>query len=362
MKRIFRSKIFWAVVFVLVAIRLIVPPMIVPKVNEILAEASPTFKGHVDDIDLAIFRGAYKIQGFELRLKEKPDERFFYVKEVDISIAWRDLIKGQITSDVWIDGIQVVLTKAVMTAFKNAPKKDAEKNKETAGKVFPLKIERVDVRNSSFEFADLLSIPESARWKVSDIDARISNLIASSDFPLTLMTVSASMFKSTDIKMTGQMNQVNRPVAWDMDLEIRNFDMPAANPMIQQKVPLSFTSGKLNLYSEVKSEEGRISGYAKPFLEKADVVATGENFDGLKNFGIEVSTAAVNLILRDAKEKTLATKILFAYENGDFKINSAKAISDAIQNGFTEKIPEGLDDEISLSKKQQKADLKGEKP
>lgn len=364
MKKIFRSRIFWAFLILIIAIRLLVPPMIKPQVNELLATFSPTFKGHVNDVGISFFRGAFQLRDLELTLKDKSQEKFFTANVIDTSIAWRDIFRGRITSDVLIDKTNIALTKNVLEAFKKTPKEEQEKTKKEASKLFPLTVERVDIRDSSFEFADLASVPEASRWKVTDIDGRLSNATPAPKFPLTMMTLDGKMFDSAEIKVAGQLNQLSKPTAWDVDLEIRGFDLRQANPVIAQKLPLSFTSGKLDAYSEIKSEDNKIVGYVKPFIQNADVIASNESFRSAKNFGLEVSTAAVNLLLRDAQKKTLATKVLFSYEDGDFKINSMEALAKAIQNGFAENVPKGIEDQISLSSKQTKTSTttaKGEK-
>lgn len=360
MKKILRSKIFWSLLIILLLIRVLIPPMIKPQVNKLLATFSPAFEGHVNDVGISFFRGAFQLRGFELRLKDKSREKFFSARLIDTSIAWRDLLKGRITSDVLLDGTNVTLTKNVLNAFKNTPKEEQEKTKRQAGKLFPLQVERVDIRNSSFEFAELASIPEASRWKLTDVDGRISNVTPAEKFPLTMLTLDGKVFGSSIVQVAGELNQLQKPTAWDMDLELKDFDLRQANPILSQKLPLTFTSGKLDLYSEVKSEENKITGYVKPFVKNADVISSKEHFKGAKNFGIEISTAAVNLVLRDAKNKTLATKVLFSYENGNFHINSMEAIEKAFQNGFSENIPEGIDDQLSLSSKSEQPTTKGE--
>lgn len=351
MKRIFASKTFWIVIAVVAAIRLLTPILILDQLNKFLGSFSLVYAGHVDALGISVWRGAYQFRDFELRLKDKPEERFVIGNEVDVSIAWRELFAGKITTDVVVNEIDIVLTQKVIDAIKNAPKKAVEDTQKAGRKLFPVRVERVDVRDSSFEFAELLSIPESKRWKLTQIEGRVSNVTPTEGVPLMFINVTGALFDTAKVKIVAQLNQQVTPLAWDADLELREFELKEANAWLKRKLPLTFTSGKLDLYAEARSIPGGLEGYLKPFLKKADVVAAGENFLGLKHFGIEVSTAAANLILRTAKDKTLATKVLFAYEKGEFKVNSAKAINEAIKNGFGDPLPPGIDDEIGLNKK-----------
>lgn len=346
-----RSPYFWALIVIILAIRAFAPGLILKETNKFLATFSETYHGHIEDFDIHLLRGAYTFQGASLRLKLHPDDEFVFVKDVDVSLAWRELFSGRINTDIVVDNAKLVITNNVMDSFSKDKKEAKEESQKAASKLFPVRVGRIDVKDSKFEFAELLSLPEAQRWRMTNLTGRISNVTATENSPLTLATARGTLFDSSDIKVVSNLNLLKKNIAWDVDLDLRDFNLANANGWLKRKLPLTFTSGKLDLYSEIRSEDNKIEGYVKPFLHKADVIATGESFLGLKHFAIEISAATANLILRTARDKTLATKILFSFENGNLNINSAKAISEAFKNGFSEKIPEGIDDEISLSKK-----------
>lgn len=350
MKNLIRSKTIWIIVGVLIVIRLVAPFFILRELNSYLSDFSPAYGGHVESLGISLFRGAYQFEGFHLRLKEETKDEFFYASVVDVSVAWRELMKSKVTTDIEIDGARVVLTSNVLKAFKAAPKQATENTNDAAGKLFPVRVERLDLRDSSFEFTELISIPDAKRWRLTRLDGRISNVTPTEQVPLMFITLTGALFDTAKVKLVGQVNPKIEPLAWDADLDMRDFELKESNDWLKRKMPLTFTSGKLDLFAEARSDPKGIEGYFKPFLKKADVVASNESFLGLKHFGIEASVATINLILRTSREKTLATKILFAYEDGEFKINSAKAISDAIKNGFGDPIPEGIDDELTILK------------
>lgn len=63
-----------AVVIVLVTIRLALPSIVRDYVNDQLM-ALEAYDGHVDDIDLALWRGAYRIDGIRI-VKTGAEQRF----------------------------------------------------------------------------------------------------------------------------------------------------------------------------------------------------------------------------------------------------------------------------------------------
>lgn len=349
MKTLSRSKLFWSAIFVLVLIRIAMTFVLLDRLNKFLADFSPIYSGHVGDLRISVWRGAYRFSDFDLRLKKDGDEKFVVGKVVDVSLAWRELFQGRITTDIKITGLDVSLTQKVIDTIRAAPKKSEEDTHKAGKKLFPVRVERIELRESSFEFAELLSIPDWNRWRITQIDGRISNATPNEGTPIMFLTANGALFDNAKIKLVLQMNQLVSPPAWDADLELRAFQLKDANAWLKRKMPLTFTSGALDLFAEARSLPGGFEGYVKPFIKKADIVAGNETFSGLRQFGIEVSLATINLILRTSKDKVLATKILFARENGEFKLNSTRAISEALKNGFSDPLPEGIDDEISLS-------------
>jgi hypothetical protein len=125
---------------------------------------------------------------------------------------------------------------------------------------------------------------------------------------------------------------------------VRGFDLKQANPLVYQFVPLTFTSGTLDLFAEVKSQNGRLKGYVKPFIKKMHVVGNKKDFQGVKHFLVEVATAVGNAILRRSKDDSVAAKIEFYSDGGKIKVKTEKAMATAVAHGFGQPLTESLED------------------
>lgn len=349
MKKILRSKILWALIGIFLILVLVIPPLVVPTINKFLADFSPLFKAHIEGIGVHPLKGAYSVKGLEVSLKDKSEENFLSTDYIEASIAWRELIKGRISADVLISGSHTLLTDNVLNAVKKVKKQAKEDSKKAIKKVIPIRIERIDIRDSSFEIADFRKLPPEERWRLTDIKGHVTNATPSESNPFSLVALTGTLLDSAKLNISAHINSMKDPMIWDVDLELENFELKKANPVLRSKLPLTFTRGQFDLYAEMKSEKGSLQGYAKPFFHKVDVVARGEDFEGLKHYGIEASTAAINLFLRNAKDRTMATKIQFTYEDGKFDINSGKALSEAIENSFGDEVPKGIEDSVSLA-------------
>ena len=88
-----------ALIVVLVAARLALPYAVKDYANRKLAQLE-AYDGHVGDIDIHLWRGAYSID--DLVIVKKGASRpvpFFKSRRVDLSVEWHSLFKGRVVSE-----------------------------------------------------------------------------------------------------------------------------------------------------------------------------------------------------------------------------------------------------------------------
>jgi hypothetical protein len=341
------KKIILGVVLVLAAVRMVLPSLILAETNKFLGSFSKEYSLHIDDLDLAIIRGAYRFEGFTGNM-HKYKEPFLNVDRVDISLAWRELFKGKLQTDIVVDGMKFLLSTELLDVVKgdkDTSKKDA---KNASEKLFPMEVSRLDIKNSELQIGDVEGLPPELRWRVSQIEGRLTNAVPTKENPISLITLKGALFDKSDLKILAQYNALEVPTAWYSAVELRNFELSHANDLLRRKVALTFKAGTLDLYGEVKGEKNKVEGYVKPFLKKADIVGDTKDFKNLKHFGIEIGTAAANIILRTTSQHVVATKVDFSYENSKFDWNATKAISEAVKNGFQSKLEPGIENQLGL--------------
>ena len=110
------SYIASAVILLLLAVRVALPHLVEDYVNKTL-DALPGYTGHVADIDLHLYRGAYTIDSLVL-LEENgnPKHPFLQIPETDLSIEWKSLLKGEFVGEVVMERPHMNLVAATDTA------------------------------------------------------------------------------------------------------------------------------------------------------------------------------------------------------------------------------------------------------
>lgn len=335
------------VVVYLLLVKLVLPPIILKSLNEKLNTFSPVYSVHIERLELSPITMSYRFENASATFK-KDNHVFFNIESIQVSIAWREIFRGRILTNVVADGGTFYLTEALIKGSNTPEAKPKEDAQEVANQLFPIRIAAVLLHRSSFQFSRLLGEAEDVRWTISSIEGHLLNLTPTEKNPLTFFNLQGTTLDSARMKISGQAKRLDKPLAWKTDLELRDFNLTAANPMLLRLVPLDFTSGHLDMYSEVLSQKGKMTGYVKTFFKKLKVIDRSQGFLGLKHFAVEVLTALSNAILRRSEDKVLAAKVPFRQVNGNLKVETGGAISSAIEHGFGTPMEKGLEESLKL--------------
>ena len=97
-----RKKWLWALAIVavlLVGARVALPYFAKDEVNRRLM-ALESYDGHVEDVDLALWRGAYRLDGIRIvKTGSKQPEPFFDGERIDFSVEWRSILRGRLVAE-----------------------------------------------------------------------------------------------------------------------------------------------------------------------------------------------------------------------------------------------------------------------
>lgn len=342
--KILKKKKIWiplVIISFLVLVRIAAPPIILGQINKQLKDFSPTLTAHVDDLDLALIFGRAELEGITASIK-KTDKTFLKVESVTGSLDMKELFKGNIVTRALINKADFTYSDALM----NAVKEHTAQQEDKEAKPLPdLRVARVDLKDSTVRLEPFPTLTRKAGVVMSEIDARATNLIPSENLEETLFSMQGKLLKSGDVKVNGAAKIEEKPLAWTVDSEILNFDLTTLNQFLKKNVPLTFTRGNLDFFMEAKSENGKINGYLKPFIEKLDVIKTNEEFKNTRHWIFEVITAFGNIVMQS--EEVAATRVPFVFED-TLQAETGESIGNAFKHSFVEEISKGIENSIDL--------------
>ncbi|MFL6550866.1 MAG: DUF748 domain-containing protein [Povalibacter sp.] len=350
-----RILLIVAIVVVLaVVIRAALPTLILDYTNRKLA-ALEGYHGHVDDVDLAIWRGAYVIDGLRVMKREGNNETpFIYLPRTDFSVEWRNLFKGAVVAEAKFIQPQINL---IQSENKKEQQLGTEVNWQDQLKgLLPIRINTVTVQDGTITFRTP-GIKESDALVAHHVSGTVSNLtnvVKDNRETFANFNMSANVLKDGAARVNGSVNPLAPTPTFDVNLAVERVKLPQVNPWLRQYLKADAAKGDFQLYLEVAAADGKFKGYAKPLMQNVDMHGMeDENKPALKKMWEGLVDFGAKIFENDDKEQ-VAARVPFSGTIENPKTSILDAIVSVLQNAFVGAFANSLEGSISLR------DVKGE--
>jgi hypothetical protein len=350
---------FTGFIVLIILIRLILPYVVLHLVNKNLATMKGYY-GHVNDIDLAIIRGAYKVDSIYLNKKDTVTQKqtpFFAAAAIDLAVEWKSLLKGSIVGEV-------VMNKPMVkfTADKVEPKdvaKDSSALKDLLDDFMPLRINRCEINQGRIQYIDPNTKPpyDIQMTNVHILAENLRNSYESSVLLPATITGNATVYEGT-LTLNAKANPLSVSPTFDMSAELKNTNLVKLNDFFQAYAKVDVNKGDFGLYTEIAAKDKKFAGYVKPFIKDLDILGKEDRKDNLFQKMWEGLAGGVGKVLENHKKDQIATKIPFSGDLDDPKTNVWYALANVLQNAFIHALKPSIDNDISIGSVAAKADQK----
>jgi hypothetical protein len=183
-----------SILLLLLAVRIALPYILLRLVNKELQNI-PGYSGHVDDIDVALIRGAYKIKSIKLeKTGGKVPVPFFSAPLIDLSIQWASLFHGRLVGKIEVD--QPILN------FVKGPTEATSQTKidsswtDVVKKLMPLKLNKFEIVEGQIHYRDFHSKPTFDIYtsQVHILAENLSNAEKNKELLPSTITASADVY------------------------------------------------------------------------------------------------------------------------------------------------------------------------
>ncbi|MGE0790490.1 MAG: DUF748 domain-containing protein [Sandaracinaceae bacterium] len=340
------GKVVLGLIVLLIAARLAAPYVVKWAINERLADLDG-YGGHVDDVDLSLYRGAYRIEGMQIDKTGKTEGRsvpLFQSAAIDISVQWAALLGGRIVSEVELYAPQVHFVSDVSGG--EAQVGEGNDWRELGDDLIPLTVNRLAIRDGEIAYHDFQSHPRiDARLTEVTVDAHNLSTEQGKDTSVLPSTVEATAIAqgSGRVELHARLDPWDERPTFDLDLSLVDLAAPAINDLLRAYVGVDAEEGHVFLYTELSSRHGAFRGYVKPMVEGLSLWNGGEE----GNFFDVVGDAIVQVfaeIFENHGTDRLAVRVPVS---GTFESPSASgwaAVGSVLYNTLIEAIKHGLDD------------------
>lgn len=346
-------------------LRVLAPSIVKSIVNQSLEQA-PGIAGSIQDVDLHIYRGAYQIEGIELRTVKNDNEYpFVTIKDLDISIFWRKLFKGKIVTELVFNEPSFTF---VDIKEENTEKYEAAAEESTwlgiSEQLVPFDIDRLEVIDGHFSFEGKSNTQnQQGAFFVSHINGVIVGITSPSrnkkegEIVSTTGTLNSAgmIYGESKATVEGSFDPFSKKPVFDIDASVDDVKAKHLDALIKIYAPFDIEAGSFMAATELKSEQGELTGYIKAgadnldvFSWKQDIEVDGDNpFQALA----DVIIGGVSSVLSNRETDLVATKIPIEGSLNNPETSVLDTFFGLLNNAFVDAINIQVDEILSFGAK-----------
>jgi hypothetical protein len=287
-----RRTLIWILVAAAAALLLLylmLPTLIKNHINQEMADMGD-YRGHVEAVDLALWRGAYRLEQIDIvKVEDQVPVPFFSADTIDLSISWSALLEGKIVSEIAFFSPELNFVDGAESAADQAG--EGTNWRIALQRLVPIRIDRLDIEDGTIRFSNFQSEPqinlevtgvEGVFTKLSNVDRRLGDIYA--DFTATGLVAG-----SAQAEIAGNLDPLGDFMNFDLALRVTDIDLTALNDLTEVYGNFDIESGNGDFVMELSAYDGELEGYARPLLNNVSILDLGDDAsDGLFSVAAEV--------------------------------------------------------------------------
>jgi hypothetical protein len=331
-----------AILLLLVVAHLTLPWLIRDYLNGKLAEMGE-YRGRVADVDLAWWRGAYRINGLSIvKVGGKVPVPFVDAPSIDLAVSGHAL---------WHD--RAVVARVIFEAPElNFVDGGADKDESQTGsgtdwrdqleKLLPITLNEVRVVNGRISFRNFRSRPkvDIETTKVNASVYGLTNVADSSGERVARLEGKALVLGNAPLEVEATFDPFKDFEDFELRLRAREIDLPKLNDFARAYGRFDFKAGKGDLVIEARAKEGQLSGYIKPLLRNVDVFDWQQDVEnnekGFLRSLWEALVGGGETVLKNQQRDQFATRVELRGNVHREDVSAFQAFLAILRNAFIE--------------------------
>lgn len=344
MKRRYRWPLVAIVTLVvlLIVVHIALPFIVRDYLNDKLRDMG-AYSGHVEDVDIALWRGAYVINGLKVtKVDGKVPVPLLELPRTDIAVSWHSL---------WYDHAVVARIAFLRPALNFV---DGGENKQAsqtgAGtdwraqleKLLPITLNEVRVDDGKVTFNNFTSKPP-VKLEATQLNASLYNLTNVEDAQGkrdARFDGKAVLFGQAPVDARATFDPFSNFEDFEFRLRVTDIELKRVNDFASAYGKFDFNAGHGDVVIEAKADKARLSGYIKPLLRDVDVFNWQQDVDNKdKGFFRSVWEALVGgteTVLKNQQKNQFATRVELSGNVHRQDISPLQAFWEILRNGFVQ--------------------------
>jgi len=345
MKRRYRCSLSVIVVLVglLLCLHLALPWLVRDYLNRQLADMGD-YRGHIEDVDLAWWRGAYRLEGVTI---VKPDDPvpapLLDAPAIDLAVSWRALWQDQALV------ARVRFEQPRVTFVDGGDQPGATQSgagtdwRAQLQQLLPITLNEVVVRDGQLDFRNVHSDPP-VHLKATALNARVTNLTntasAASGTRVAQFDAHAKVLGEADLQSRAAFDPLDDLHDFDFRLKVTGMALPGLNNFTRAYANLDIAEGNGDLIIEASARDGRLDGYIKPLLKDVDIFTWKQDVqqsdDSLFGAAWEALADGVETLFKNQRKDQFATRIPLSGSVENSETSTWQAFLGILRNAFVE--------------------------
>ena len=340
--------VFGVLALLLIAARLALPFAVERYVNGKL-QTLDSYRGHVGDVDIHLWRGAYSIDAIEIeKIGASRPVPFFKTARLNLSVEWSSLAHGSIVSEAEFLAPELNLVQA---KTEDDSQLGGEENwNARLEELFPFRFNTIRLVDGTVRFvAPGISTRDAITARhVNGAVSNLTNVLDAGKRTFADFQVHGEVLDGAPAVVKGSVDAFAAKPTFDVNLEVKKVQLPEVNPWLREYIKADAEAGKFELYLELAAADGRFAGYAKPILQDVDLYRSNEEeqsplrrlWEGFLDF------AANALENKDADQ--VAARIPFTGTIDNPETSLFATIASVLRNAFVSAFARSLEGSITL--------------
>ncbi|WP_431483964.1 DUF748 domain-containing protein [Pseudomonas solani] len=329
-------------ILLLVVAHFALPWLIRDYLNGKLADMGE-YRGHIADVDLAWWRGAYRINGLSIvKADGAIPVPLLDAPGIDLAVSWHSL---------WYDHSVVarVIFEAPEVNFVDGGKNRQDSQtgagtdwRDQLNKLLPITLDEVRVVNGRIAFHNFSSTPK-VDIDASEVNASLYNLTNVADDSgerVARFEGRAQLLGHAPLEVEARFDPFKNFEDFELRLRARDVDLPRLNDFSRAYGRFDFKAGSGDLVIEARADNAQLSGYIKPLLRNVDVFdweQDVENDDkGFLRSLWEALVGGGETVLKNQQRDQFATRVELSGNVHRQDISAFQAFLSILRNAFIE--------------------------
>lgn len=333
---------------VIVAVRVALPYVVKDYANKTL-HSLQAYDGSVQDIDIALWRGAYRIDGIRIEKRGMHGSTpFFQSDRIDLSVEWRSLARGSLVAEIVFIEPNVNLIQG--KSKQESQTGEGENWQARLEQLFPFRFNTIEVREGVATFrAPGIRTQDALRAEhLNGVLSNLTNVADADKETFADFRMNGVVLENAPARVDGSLNPWAPQPTFDVNVEVKQVSLPKVNPWLRQYIRADAESGEFELYLEIAAADGKFKGYAKPILRNVNITSAAEDEKNpLRKLWEGIVEFAAN-VFENRQEEQVAARVPFSGTIENPEAGIWATIASVVRNAFVGAFARSLEGSISL--------------